>query len=297
MSGSAAAACMTGLSCVVVLGGDPPEVTDGNLLLDQMFGAELVWAGAYDADKLETAMAETCLRLRSKVARRTSGHSATSWRPDKLRVRGPDRLGRLHRDRHGAAGWAGRRLRSSRSCAWCGCRCDRRCRRSSPRSSPRRRRRGVRSRTVTSSWTTRGFGRGYGVPENEIPAREAVESSARLEGLLLDPVYSGKAMAALIADRRSRAARRRSSCTRAAFRACFRGPVPQLAARLSDSFGRTASALRSARGRTTRTTGVVFVSDCPRQRPEFGLCLSRPSASADAVERSMVEVPRLLGAG
>ena len=45
------------------------------------------------------------------------------------------------------------------------------------------------------------IGRGYGVPTDE--GREAVEASARLEGLLLDPVYSGKAMAALIADRRS----------------------------------------------------------------------------------------------
>ncbi len=60
---TAAAACITGLGCVAVLGGTPPDVADGNLLLDHLFGAELVWAGAYDAELLETTMAETCLRL------------------------------------------------------------------------------------------------------------------------------------------------------------------------------------------------------------------------------------------
>ncbi len=39
-------------------------------------------------------------------------------------------------------------------------------------------------------------GEGYGIPTTEM--REAVEMAARLEGLVLDPVYSGKAMAGLI---------------------------------------------------------------------------------------------------
>ncbi len=43
-----------------------------------------------------------------------------------------------------------------------------------------------------------GFrGPAYGVPTSEM--RDAVETCARLEGLLLDPVYTGKAMAALLA--------------------------------------------------------------------------------------------------
>jgi 1-aminocyclopropane-1-carboxylate deaminase/D-cysteine desulfhydrase-like pyridoxal-dependent ACC family enzyme len=44
------------------------------------------------------------------------------------------------------------------------------------------------------------FGAGYGVPTDE--CREALDLAARLEGLILDPVYSGKAMAGLIAARR-----------------------------------------------------------------------------------------------
>jgi len=39
-------------------------------------------------------------------------------------------------------------------------------------------------------------GEGYGIPTDRMV--EAVSLVARLEGLLLDPVYSGKAMAGLI---------------------------------------------------------------------------------------------------
>jgi 1-aminocyclopropane-1-carboxylate deaminase/D-cysteine desulfhydrase-like pyridoxal-dependent ACC family enzyme len=44
-------------------------------------------------------------------------------------------------------------------------------------------------------------GEGYGIPTDS--GREAIELCARLEGVLLDPVYSAKAMAALISDRRA----------------------------------------------------------------------------------------------
>ena len=40
------------------------------------------------------------------------------------------------------------------------------------------------------------LGEGYGVPTEQM--RRAVETVSRLEGVLLDPVYSGKAMAGLI---------------------------------------------------------------------------------------------------
>ena len=42
------------------------------------------------------------------------------------------------------------------------------------------------------------LGEGYGIPTDAM--REAVELAARTEGLLLDPVYAGKAMAALIGN-------------------------------------------------------------------------------------------------
>jgi D-cysteine desulfhydrase len=45
------------------------------------------------------------------------------------------------------------------------------------------------------------FGDGYGAPTDD--CREAMDLAARCEGLVLDPVYSGKAMAGLIAARRA----------------------------------------------------------------------------------------------
>jgi 1-aminocyclopropane-1-carboxylate deaminase/D-cysteine desulfhydrase-like pyridoxal-dependent ACC family enzyme len=49
-------------------------------------------------------------------------------------------------------------------------------------------------------------GEAYGIPTDAM--REAVELAARTEGLLLDPVYSGKAMAALIGEVRKGAWRK-----------------------------------------------------------------------------------------
>jgi 1-aminocyclopropane-1-carboxylate deaminase/D-cysteine desulfhydrase-like pyridoxal-dependent ACC family enzyme len=61
-------------------------------------------------------------------------------------------------------------------------------------------------------WIVHGqVGEGYGAPTDA--CRDAIRLAARTEGLLLDPVYSGKAMAGLIerlgsaADRRLEAAR------------------------------------------------------------------------------------------
>jgi D-cysteine desulfhydrase family pyridoxal phosphate-dependent enzyme len=40
---TAAIAARMGMKCILVLSGDPPPVVSGNLLLDHLFGAELVW--------------------------------------------------------------------------------------------------------------------------------------------------------------------------------------------------------------------------------------------------------------
>ena len=41
-----AAAAALGLSCHLALGGSPPSVANGNLLLDKLFGATIHWSGA-----------------------------------------------------------------------------------------------------------------------------------------------------------------------------------------------------------------------------------------------------------
>ncbi len=57
---TAAAAARAGLRCVLVLGGSAPRLEGGNLLLDRLLGAEIVWAN--DRDRLallaETAQAQ-----------------------------------------------------------------------------------------------------------------------------------------------------------------------------------------------------------------------------------------------
>ena len=45
---TAAAAAKAGLRCVLVLGGNAPMLDGGNLLLDRLLGAEIVWAGPRD---------------------------------------------------------------------------------------------------------------------------------------------------------------------------------------------------------------------------------------------------------
>ena len=42
-----AAAAKTGLKCVLALGGKEPGTINGNLLLDKLFGAEIIWTGGY----------------------------------------------------------------------------------------------------------------------------------------------------------------------------------------------------------------------------------------------------------
>jgi 1-aminocyclopropane-1-carboxylate deaminase/D-cysteine desulfhydrase-like pyridoxal-dependent ACC family enzyme len=53
----AAAAVRTGLSCRLILSGQPPAEAAGNLLLDQLLGAELVWLGDATWQQLEAAVA------------------------------------------------------------------------------------------------------------------------------------------------------------------------------------------------------------------------------------------------
>jgi len=58
---TAAAAAHFGLGCSLVLRGEAPDTVTGNLLLDQLLGAEIVWAGT---DSCHNVMAEVANRLR-----------------------------------------------------------------------------------------------------------------------------------------------------------------------------------------------------------------------------------------
>ncbi len=49
---TAAAAARTGLECTLVLTGKRPDEMSGNLLLDRLLGAEIIWAGSRDRDQV-----------------------------------------------------------------------------------------------------------------------------------------------------------------------------------------------------------------------------------------------------
>jgi D-cysteine desulfhydrase family pyridoxal phosphate-dependent enzyme len=51
---TAALAARAGLHCILVLSGDPPEHPSANLLLDQLFGAEIVWTSREEREKTLT---------------------------------------------------------------------------------------------------------------------------------------------------------------------------------------------------------------------------------------------------
>jgi D-cysteine desulfhydrase len=53
---TAAAAARHGFDCALVLSGDEPKQFDGNLLLDQILGAKLVWTGDQDPEKVLQAV-------------------------------------------------------------------------------------------------------------------------------------------------------------------------------------------------------------------------------------------------
>lgn len=49
---TAAAAARLGLDCILVLAGDPPATSSGNLLLDRLLNAEIVWSGTKPRDQI-----------------------------------------------------------------------------------------------------------------------------------------------------------------------------------------------------------------------------------------------------
>ncbi|MBL1103953.1 D-cysteine desulfhydrase family protein [Streptomyces sp. 5-8] len=66
---TAAAGARLGLDVVLVLRGSPGASRSGNLALDGLFGARLAWAGDVDQTGLDAAAADVCARLRAGGAR------------------------------------------------------------------------------------------------------------------------------------------------------------------------------------------------------------------------------------
>src|SRR3954452_19724932 len=221
---AAAAACaQLGLRCVLVLSGDAPDRATGNLLLDRVFGADVRFAGTTDWAALAHESEQASASLRADGATPyllPVGASsplgavgfAVAWfdlleQLDALDVAAGTLIHASSSGGTHAGLLAGRRL-SERG--------------------PRVRAIGVAddiypdmparyAELATGAaqllgadgaiaedevWLDMGFlGGGYAVPTAE--AVEAIRLLARTEGIVCDPVYSGKALAALVAGARA----------------------------------------------------------------------------------------------
>jgi 1-aminocyclopropane-1-carboxylate deaminase/D-cysteine desulfhydrase-like pyridoxal-dependent ACC family enzyme len=205
---TAAAANHLGLRCTIVLGSDPPDQATGNVVLDHLLGPDIVWAGPLGYYDLEDAITAEADRLRaagrrpyamplggaSTVGQLGYVRAALELReqlPDTTLIVTADGTGGTHAGLVG--GWGdhdavlgvdvGTRpdlddvvpREATAAAVLAG------------RAEP----------TGTCRIDHERVGGGYGAPTEA--CREALDLCARHEGLLLDPVYSGKGMAGLIA--------------------------------------------------------------------------------------------------
>ena len=214
---TAAAAAATGLGCELVLGGERPAEPRGNLLLDELLGARLHWAGARRRGEDIPSVAEALRAKGSTPAVIPYGGSsptgavgfveATREVGEQMRALGGRFSHVVFASSSGGthaglmAGWRyyGQRARlvgiqiekppadeppypevvadlATRTAAALGV----------PGAF----------RAADTDLRTGYLGGGYGVVGD--PEREAIRLVARSEGILLDPVYTGRAMAGLI---------------------------------------------------------------------------------------------------
>lgn len=208
---TAAAAARFGLRCKLVLAGEPPAQPDGNLLLDLLFGAEIVWATGDERDAVLQRTFERAWQAGERPYLIPYGGSnavgAAAYalalqelldqgvRPDVIVLAsssGGTQAGLVAGAR--LTGFKGRilgisvekpevALHAQRIAKLASEVCDRL---GHPQTiSPA-------EVEVNADYV----GGGYGVMG--APEREAIHLFAHLEGLLLDPVYTGRAAAGLI---------------------------------------------------------------------------------------------------
>jgi D-cysteine desulfhydrase len=213
---TAAAANKLGLGCTVVLGSGPPSLPSGNVVLDLVLGADIVWGGDLDYYATEAAIDQQCERLRREgrrpYAMPVGGASTTGALGyvvaadeivEQLRGHGlelgtivtADGSGGTHAGLVAGIGDHGRVLGVDVG--------------TRPDLDERVPEKAAQAAQVAGRAAPRGgaaridhdrYGDGYGAPTRA--AREALDVAARFEGLILDPVYTGKAMAGLVAARR-----------------------------------------------------------------------------------------------
>jgi len=205
---TAAAANRLGLDATLVLAGGQPGRPTGNVVLDLLLGADLVWAGDLDYYATEAAIEETCARLRAAGRRPYAmpvggasvvgalgyvrgGQELLAQLPDVAVVVVADGSGGTHAGLAAALGDFGRVLGVDVG--------------TRPDLDERVPEKAAEVAALARLAPPTGrcfidhdrFGAGYGAVDDA--TRVALDLAARLEGLVLDPVYTGKAMAGLLA--------------------------------------------------------------------------------------------------
>ncbi|MEU6597632.1 D-cysteine desulfhydrase family protein [Streptomyces flaveolus] len=199
---TAATGARLGLDVVLVLRGTPGASRSGNLALDGLFGARLAWAGEVDQAGLDTAAAEVCARLRADGARPALipfGGSST------LGARGYVRCGTELREQLPDLRTAVVALGSGGTMAGLvaalgsgsvlgvdvGALAD-------PAAAVVEFAAPLTAEEVTpDALRIRRDQVGAGYAALTAPVRDALRLAARSEGLVLDPVYTGRALAGL----------------------------------------------------------------------------------------------------
>ncbi|MFE0513857.1 D-cysteine desulfhydrase family protein [Streptomyces sp. NPDC058964] len=201
---TAAAGARLGLDVVLVLRGSPGVSRSGNLALDGLFGARTAWAGDVGRDGLELAAAEVCERLRkngSRPALVPFGGSSTLGARGYVRC-GEELRGQLADVRTavvalGSGGTMAGLVASLGVAAVLGVDVGAL---TDPAAAV-----GEFAAPLTTEAVTPDrlrvrrdqVGAGYATLTG--PAADALRLAARTEGLVLDPVYTGRALAGLIA--------------------------------------------------------------------------------------------------
>ncbi|MEW2619054.1 D-cysteine desulfhydrase family protein [Streptomyces sp. NPDC048106] len=201
---TAAAGARLGLDVVLVLRGTAGASRSGNLALDGLFGARLAWAGDVDQAGLDTAAAEVCARLRADGRRPALipfGGSGT------LGARGYVRCGEELRAQVPELRTAVVALGSGGTMAGLvaalgtdsvlgvdvGALAD-------PAAAVAEFAAPLTSREVTAErLRVRRDQVGAGYAALTEPVTEALRLAARTEGIVLDPTYTGRALAGLTA--------------------------------------------------------------------------------------------------
>jgi D-cysteine desulfhydrase family pyridoxal phosphate-dependent enzyme len=207
---TAAAANKVGLRCTVVLASAPPAHPTGNVVLDHVLGPDIEWAGPLDYYGTEAAIEATCEKLAEggrRPYRMPVGGASTvgalgyvdaadellDQLPDLDLVVVADGSGGTHAGLVAGLGDHRRVLGVD-----VGTRPD--LDEQVPAKAGDAAALAARPAPEGGVWIDHDhFGDDYGAMTDG--CRRAIDLAARLEGLILDPVYSGKAMAGLIAAR------------------------------------------------------------------------------------------------